>query len=191
MRRTIIRPNCGRDRPHQRPHLRDRQQRRLSLGLCDNAGAYEEAARAVFATLDRLEERLSRQRYLVGRQITEADWRLFTTLVRFEPSITGISNAICGESSIIQISGIICANFTRCPVSPRPSAWITSSGTITEPPERQSDRYRADRTAPRFHAAARSRPFSLNKKEMGRAQNGATCPYLRTRITTRNRGRNL
>ena len=44
--------------------------------------AYEEAARALFATLDQLEARLSRQRYLVGRQITEADWRLFTTLVR-------------------------------------------------------------------------------------------------------------
>ena len=46
--------------------------------------AYEEAARALFATLDQLEARLSRQRYLVGRQITEADWRLFTTLVRFD-----------------------------------------------------------------------------------------------------------
>ena len=46
--------------------------------------AYEEAARALFATLDKLEERLSRQRYLIGRQITEADWRLFTTFVRFD-----------------------------------------------------------------------------------------------------------
>jgi len=46
--------------------------------------AYEKAAGALFATLDRLEERLSRQRYLVGLQITEADWRLFTTLVRFD-----------------------------------------------------------------------------------------------------------
>ena len=46
--------------------------------------AYEEAARGIFATFDQLEERLSRQRYLVGRQITEADWRLFTTLIRFD-----------------------------------------------------------------------------------------------------------
>ena len=36
------------------------------------------------AALDQLEERLSGQRYLVGRQITEADWRLFTTLIRFD-----------------------------------------------------------------------------------------------------------
>ncbi len=53
-------------------------------GFATTQAAYEEAARALFATLDQLEERLSRQRYLVGRQMTEADWRLFTTLVRFD-----------------------------------------------------------------------------------------------------------
>jgi len=53
-------------------------------GFATAQAAYEEAARALFATLDQLEERLSRQRYLVGRQITEADWRLFTTLIRFD-----------------------------------------------------------------------------------------------------------
>jgi glutathionyl-hydroquinone reductase len=53
-------------------------------GFATSQAAYEEAARKVFATLDQLEARLSRQRYLVGRQITEADWRLFTTLVRFD-----------------------------------------------------------------------------------------------------------
>ncbi len=46
--------------------------------------AYEEACRGVFAALDQLEDRLSRQRWLVGNQITEADWRLFSTLVRFD-----------------------------------------------------------------------------------------------------------
>jgi putative glutathione S-transferase len=53
-------------------------------GFATTQAAYEEAARALFATLDELEERLSRQRYLVGNRITEADWRLFTTLVRFD-----------------------------------------------------------------------------------------------------------
>ena len=53
-------------------------------GFATTQAAYEEAARALFATLDELEARLSRQRYLVGRQVTEADWRLFTTLVRFD-----------------------------------------------------------------------------------------------------------
>jgi putative glutathione S-transferase len=53
-------------------------------GFATTQTAYEEAARALFATLDQLEATLSRQRYLAGRQITEADWRLFTTLVRFD-----------------------------------------------------------------------------------------------------------
>jgi glutathionyl-hydroquinone reductase len=53
-------------------------------GFATTQVAYEEAARALFGTLDGLEQRLSGQRYLVGRQITEADWRLFTTLIRFD-----------------------------------------------------------------------------------------------------------
>jgi glutathionyl-hydroquinone reductase len=53
-------------------------------GFATNQEAYEEAAYGIFETLDKLEERLSRQRYLVSGQITEADWRLFTTLVRFD-----------------------------------------------------------------------------------------------------------
>ncbi len=53
-------------------------------GFATTQVAYEEAARAVFATLDRLEARLSHQQYLVGRRVTEADWRLFTTLIRFD-----------------------------------------------------------------------------------------------------------
>jgi len=53
-------------------------------GFATSQAAYEEAARGVFSTLDRLEQLLSGQRYLVGMQITEADWRLFTTLIRFD-----------------------------------------------------------------------------------------------------------
>jgi putative glutathione S-transferase len=53
-------------------------------GFAIEQDAYEEACRALFATLDRLDERLSRQRWLVGNQITEADWRLFSTLIRFD-----------------------------------------------------------------------------------------------------------
>ncbi|HJO68646.1 MAG TPA: glutathione S-transferase family protein [Rhodospirillales bacterium] len=46
--------------------------------------AYEEAFDALFETFEALELSLSRQRYLAGERITEADWRLFTTLVRFD-----------------------------------------------------------------------------------------------------------
>jgi putative glutathione S-transferase len=53
-------------------------------GFATAQDAYEEAARALFATLDELERRLSRQRYLAGPNLTEADWRLFPTLIRFD-----------------------------------------------------------------------------------------------------------
>jgi glutathionyl-hydroquinone reductase len=53
-------------------------------GFATSQAAYDEAYAGLFATLDWLEQRLSHQRYLVGGQITEADWRLFPTLVRFD-----------------------------------------------------------------------------------------------------------
>ncbi|MDR7221845.1 glutathione S-transferase family protein [Aminobacter aminovorans] len=58
-------------------------------GFATTQGAYEEAFNELFAALDTLEDRLSRQRYLVGNTLTEADWRLFTTLVRFDPVYVG------------------------------------------------------------------------------------------------------
>jgi putative glutathione S-transferase len=53
-------------------------------GFATTQEAYEEAFRSVFTTLDDLERRLSRQRYVAGPRLTEADWRLFPTLVRFD-----------------------------------------------------------------------------------------------------------
>jgi len=53
-------------------------------GFATAQEAYEEAFHALFRVLDELERRLARQRYLAGGDITEADWRLFTTLVRFD-----------------------------------------------------------------------------------------------------------
>ncbi|HEY8374394.1 MAG TPA: glutathione S-transferase family protein [Pseudonocardiaceae bacterium] len=53
-------------------------------GFATTQEAYEEAFHALFDRLDALSDRLARQRYLVGDTITEADVRLFTTLVRFD-----------------------------------------------------------------------------------------------------------
>ena len=58
-------------------------------GFTTTQVAYEEAVWPLFATLDSLEERLSTRRYLCGERITEADWRLFTTLVRFDSVYVG------------------------------------------------------------------------------------------------------
>ncbi|MDP9839963.1 putative glutathione S-transferase [Neorhizobium huautlense] len=58
-------------------------------GFATTQDAYEEAVVKLFETLDMLEERLSSSRYLFGDKTTEADWRLFTTLVRFDPVYVG------------------------------------------------------------------------------------------------------
>jgi putative glutathione S-transferase len=58
-------------------------------GFATTQQAYEEAFKALFETMDWLEERLATQRYLLGNTITEADWRLFTTLLRFDPVYVG------------------------------------------------------------------------------------------------------
>jgi len=53
-------------------------------GFATTQEAYEQAFDALFEALDRVENILSQSRYLVGGQLTEADWRLFTTLIRFD-----------------------------------------------------------------------------------------------------------
>ena len=58
-------------------------------GFATTQEAYEEAVTPLFATLDDLDERLATRRYLIGDTITEADWRLFTTLVRFDAVYVG------------------------------------------------------------------------------------------------------
>jgi len=58
-------------------------------GFATRQKAYEQAFDALFETMDLLEYRLSTRRYLMGNEITEADWRLFPTLVRFDPVYVG------------------------------------------------------------------------------------------------------
>lgn len=54
------------------------------VGFAGTQHAYEYAFDKLFNALDTIEQRLQQQRYLVGSQLTEADWRLFTTLIRFD-----------------------------------------------------------------------------------------------------------
>ena len=58
-------------------------------GFATTQEAYDEAFENLFTALDELEARLGSSRYLVGDQLTEADWRLFTTLLRFDPVYVG------------------------------------------------------------------------------------------------------
>lgn len=59
-------------------------------GFAATQSAYDEAVAALFATLDDLEARLATRRFLTGDETTEADWRLFVTLLRFDPVYVGL-----------------------------------------------------------------------------------------------------
>ena len=63
---------------------------RSTMGFATKQEPYDVAVREVFAGLDRVEAILARQRYLTGDQLTEADVRLFTTLVRFDKVYVGV-----------------------------------------------------------------------------------------------------
>ncbi|MCL4713074.1 MAG: glutathione S-transferase family protein [Pseudorhodoplanes sp.] len=78
-------------------------------GFATTQEAYEEAYRTLFAALARMEERLSRSRYLAGAALTEADWRLFTTLVRFDAVYYG--HFKCNERRIADYSNL--SNYVR------------------------------------------------------------------------------
>jgi len=54
-------------------------------GFATTQDAYDAAVGPLFDSLDWIEDRLSKTRYLMGERVTEADWRLFTTLIRFDP----------------------------------------------------------------------------------------------------------
>src|SRR4051812_16335377 len=58
-------------------------------GFATRQAAYERGCRRVFDALDELDKRLAERRYLFGNRIVEADWRLFCTLVRFDPVYHG------------------------------------------------------------------------------------------------------
>jgi len=68
-------------------------------GFATTQSAYEDAFQLLFDQLDALEERLSKQAFLVDDMITEADWRLFTTLIRFDPVYYG--HFKCNEKRIV------------------------------------------------------------------------------------------
>ena len=87
-------------------------------GFATRADAYEQAVSQLFASLDRLELRLTGKRYLLGNTLTEADWRLFTTLVRFDAVYFGHFKCNIRVLPIILHSLASCVNFTRCPGLP-------------------------------------------------------------------------
>jgi putative glutathione S-transferase len=78
-------------------------------GFARSQAAYDEAYDALFATLDEIEARLGAQRYLVGNRITEADWRLFPTLVRFDVAYFSLFK--CNRNRIADFPNLL--NYVR------------------------------------------------------------------------------
>ena len=117
-------------------------------GFATTQAAYESAVYPLFETLDWLEERLATQRYLFGNSQTEADWRLFTTLVRSTLSMSATSSAISAGSRIIRTCPPTSAISTRRRAWRRRSTCATSRTTITAA-TRPSTRPALCRPAPR------------------------------------------
>ena len=100
-------------------------------GFATTQAAYEEAVHPLFDTLDWIEETLSKDRYLLGDTVTEADWRLFPTLVRFD-SVYHL-HFKCNRKRIVDYPNLWA--YTRELFNGRAwlrrSIWITSCATIT------------------------------------------------------------
>ena len=78
-------------------------------GFATEQKAYEEAFDSLFSALDRVESVLSGHRYLVGNTLTEADWRLFTTLIRFD--VVYVGHFKCNRQRIADYPNI--SNYIR------------------------------------------------------------------------------
>lgn len=78
-------------------------------GFASSQDAYDDAVDTLFDGLDKLEQRLATQRFLVGNTVTEADWRLFTTLVRFDPVY--VTHFKCDHKRIADYPNLI--NYVR------------------------------------------------------------------------------
>src|SRR5699024_11008962 len=98
-------------------------------GFAGSQAAYEKEYTALWAALDELEERLSTRRYLMGPSITEADVRLFPTLIRFDPVYYGHFKA------------------NRQPAVHHAQSVELHQGPVPDPRLRRHDRLRADQGA--------------------------------------------
>ena len=115
-------------------------------GFATTQEAYEEAFRALFETLDWLEARLKGQRFLIGERLTEADWRLFTTLIRFDPVYFG--HFKCNLAGDPGLSGAEPLPQRALPLAGRRRDGRLlphQASLLREPPAHQSDRDRAAR----------------------------------------------
>ena len=117
----------------------------------------KQAFRSVFDTLDEIEQMLSRQRYLVGNAITEADWRLFCTLIRFDAVY--YSHFKCNWRHIYEypnLSNYVRDLYQQPGVAETVEPGADQAALLRQPAAGEPDRHRAGRPAARLRRAARS-----------------------------------
>src|SRR5262249_31700134 len=142
-------------------------------GFATTQKAYDEAFESLFAVLDQLEQRLSSQRYLAGAAITEADWRLFTTLVRLDAGY--YSHFKCNLKRIIHYPHL--SNYLPDLYQERRDGEHGShqDSLLCQPPAREPERDHPARAVARFRRAARPRPIRVTehrrRTEDGNQQN--------------------
>ena len=115
-------------------------------GFATSQAAYEAAARPLFDTLDWLDARLGAQRYVVGHAITEADWRLFTTLIRFDAVYHG--HFKCNLRRIVDYANLagLCARALSNRGRRRDRRLHAhQTSLLREPPRREPDGHRPHR----------------------------------------------
>ena len=125
-------------------------------GFARSQEAYDEAVTALFETLDALDQRLSRQRYLAGDRITEADLRLFTTLVRFDPVYVG--HFKCNLKRLVDYPTPVAVHPRAVPApGHRPDRRFLphQAALLRQPRDGEPERHRAQRPADRLDRAAR------------------------------------
>ncbi len=133
-------------------------------GFAQNQEAYEEAFRALFNTLDELDQRLDGQRFLMGDPLTEADWRLFTTLIRFDAVYYVLFK--CNRRRIADYPEPLRLSARSLPGAGhqghrrhRPH----QAALLLQPEFHQSDPHRAARSAYDHRRSARPRPLPWNQ----------------------------
>ncbi len=103
-------------------------------GFARRQGAYERAFAELFDSFDWLEGLLGERRYLLGEQLTEADWRLFPTLVRFDEVYN--LHFRCNRRRLVDYPepvGLRARALPDAAASPGRSRWTRSSATTTPP----------------------------------------------------------
>ena len=121
-------------------------------GFATTQEAYEKAFVELFETLDFLEERLGTRRFLIGDRLTEADWRLFTTLVRFDPVYVG--HFKCNLRRIAdypKLSGYLRDLYQMPGVAETVNLDAYQRSLLPEPPHDQSNWHRTLGTRDQIH----------------------------------------